>query len=318
MSEKLGKMTYYLKYKMPKTVFVWILLGVVIAIYASFFVITALFPQFDVNSLFYTPFDTNIDLGMSKSVQIKAWDYDEENGKMGVILNFSGASDYEDISYDYKVMARDKANNKIAGLEINNIYDSETYKVLMIDNVKSDFKEVAIGIDISGKGIPEIAETTASSTTPAEELPESEVEENTINLYTNFKQVNRVDSVDYKSIEDVMVRIVNKDIGIYVGEIESIKAQIKTNNTKIDNIDKSVKALNDDILYATSERVIDIREEIKGLLTTKKGIESSNTELEKQKLILETRVTDANKKIEEIKGGKLRVAQSELDTKPAA
>lgn len=314
MFEKIEKLTSYFKYRMPKTIFVWILLGVLITVYASFFVITAVSPQLDINSLFLTPLDTDVDMGLSKTLQIKAWDYDEEKGTMGVILNFSGASDYEEITYDYKVMARDKSNNKIDGLEIKNIYDSETYKVLVVSNVSGDFKEIAIGIDISGKGI-QVSET-ASSTTPTEDLPEPETIENTVNLYTNFEKVNRVDSVDYKTIEDVMIRIVNKDIETYVGEIESIKSQIKANNTKIENIDKSVKALYDDILYATSERVVEIRGEIKDLMASKKSVEESNTGLEKEKIILETRVKDANEKIQEIKDGKLKVAQSELDKQP--
>ena len=314
MFEKIEKLTSYFKYRMPKTIFVWILLGVLITVYASFFVITAVSPQLDINSLFLTPLDTDVDMGLSKTLQIKAWDYDEEKGTMGVILNFSGASDYEEITYDYKVMARDKSNNKIDGLEIKNIYDSETYKVLVVSNVSGDFKEIAIGIDISGKGI-QVSETS-SSTTPTDDLPEPETIENTVNLYTNFEKVNRVDSVDYKTIEDVMIRIVNKDIETYVGEIESIKSQIKANNTKIENIDKSVKALYDDILYATSERVVEIRGEIKDLMASKKSVEESNTGLEKEKIILETRVKDANEKIQEIKDGKLKVAQSELDKQP--
>lgn len=294
MFEKIQKLQYFIKNKMSKTVILWGILILFVAGYASFFAISAIMPEVQSSELYLTQFNEWEDAGFGRNVAVKSWDYDEDDSTMAVIISYSGAAN-QTVETEYMAMYRNK-NNQSDNIEAEAVYTSNTYNVIVINGIPSDFKEIALGV-------------TSTAETVSEE--QAEDEQSVVTLYTNFEAVDRVQDVNLNSLTDVMVRLIGNDITAYTEELEQIKALIANAEEEVDLISDTIETYNNDILYATSEEVTEIRNEILTLENQRDDLYDEIAEYENEKTVIEGRISEANEKIEEIQSGELVISETE-------
>lgn len=295
MAEKIDKIKYYVKYNMPKSIFAYIILAAIIGGYLIFIISAKLFPEVNSGNLLYTELDERIDIGFSKSVSINSWDYCENKGQMSVILNYSGTSNSGKLNYEYIAAVRSK-NGSTDNLHVEEKYKSETYQLIVINGIKDDFKEVLLKIEV----------------TPKDSHNEEDTE--STNLYTNFENVSVVNELTAGSLKDVMLRILDRDIDKYLTQIESLNDDLEDNKKKISEIDSSINGLNKDILYATADKVNDIRDQIGDLQSNKEDILNSNINIESEIKSIEAKISDINTKIGEIKNNDITISETESES----
>lgn len=297
MFEKIEKIQYFIKNKMSKTVILWGILILFIAGYASFFAISAIMPEVQSSELYLTQFNEWEDAGFGRNVAIKSWDYDEDDSTMAVIISYSGAAN-RTVDTEYMAMYRNK-NNQSENIETEAVYTSNTYNVIILQDIPSDFKEIALGVT-----------STATGTAVGEE-EQTEPEKSVVTLYTNFEAVNKVQDVNLNSLTDVMVRLLSNDISSYTEELEQTKDLIAETEEKIDLISDTIETYNNDILYATSEEVTEIRDEILTLENQRDDLYDDIAGYENEKTVVEGKISEANEKIQEIQSGDLTISETE-------
>lgn len=303
MESKIDKLKYYFKYKMPKSIFAYVLLGVIVGGYLFFAISAIFFPEVNVERLLFTDLNENVDLGFSKNVSIKSWDYCASEGRMSVILNYSGVSSSGKLEYTYTAAERSK-NNSVKELNVSEKYTSETYQLLVIDEVDNNFKEVVLRIEAKPESLEE-------PENPDEENQEKNAD---ASLYTNFEEVSVVDELADGNIKDIMLRILDKDIDNLLDQIEDLNESINTNKKRISEIDSSIEGLNKDIIYETADGVKSIRDQISRYQEQKDDILSENIEIETEIKSTEVKIRDINIKIEEITNGNIKISETEPET----
>lgn len=295
MFEKIEKLQYFIKNKMSKTLILWVILILIIAGYASFFAISAIMPEVQSSELYLTQFNEWEDAGFGRNVAVKSWDYDEDDSAMAVIISYSGAAN-QTVQTEYMAMYRNK-NNQSDSIEAEAVYTSNTYNVIILRDIPSDFKEIALGV------------TSTAETVSEEEQAENE--QSVVTLYTNFEVVDRVQDVNLNSLTDVMVRLLNGDISSYTEELEQTNSLIAETEEKIGLLSDTIETYNNDILYATSEEVTEIRNEIQDLENQRDNLYEELAEYENEKTVIEGKVSEANEKIQEIQSGNLVISETE-------
>lgn len=295
MFEKIEKLQYFIKNKMSKTLILWVILILIIAGYASFFAISAIMPEVQSSELYLTQFNEWEDAGFGRNVAVKSWDYDEDDSTMAVIISYSGAAN-QTVQTEYMAMYRNK-NNQSDSIEAETVYTSNTYNVIILRDIPSDFKEIALGV------------TSTAETVSEEEQAENE--QSVVTLYTNFEVVDRVQDVNLNSLTDVMVRLLNGDISSYTEELEQTNSLIAETEEKIGLLSDTIETYNNDILYATSEEVTEIRNEIQDLENQRDDLYEELAEYENEKTVIEGKVSEANEKIQEIQSGNLVISETE-------
>ncbi len=295
MFEKIEKLQYFIKNKMSKTLILWVILILIIAGYASFFAISAIMPEVQSSELYLTQFNEWEDAGFGRNVAVKSWDYDEDDSAMAVIISYSGAAN-QTVQTEYMAMYRNK-NNQSDSIEAEAVYTSNTYNVIILRDIPSDFKEIALGV------------TSTAETVSEEEQAENE--QSVVTLYTNFEVVDRVQDVNLNSLTDVMVRLLNGDISSYTEELEQTNSLIAETEEKIGLLSDTIETYNNDILYATSEEVTEIRNEIQDLENQRDDLYEELAEYENEKTVIEGKVSEANEKIQEIQSGNLVISETE-------
>ena len=256
------KKTLNIKNKSKNSVFVVILI-IMFFTYGFFLMSTSIFKPSE-NSLVYTKIGELSEIG-TRNFVISEWKYCENQDKMQVTLLFDTETISSEIyEYDYYSMTR-KINKKTEDNECKKIYSSNSVQVIEIENVPKDFAEVSLVINSSDKLLED----------------DENVNENII--YTNMYKVTSVDNIESKTPLEYEVDRLNYNKNSYEKEIKTIEKTIKKLTDDNKDIDKQMKELEKEKIYATSVDYEKINEQI---TSYQNQIITNNETIKEQEIII--------------------------------
>ena len=199
------------------------LLTILIAGYMFFFSSTVWMPT-NLSAQLQTPLNENVQWG-DRTLQLIRWDYCEAEQIMEVEINI------ENNSYDgknhYRYSAVDRSNEQ---LTVDTIIEDSNWIILRINNVKEEFGEVSLRLD----------------------MPENT--DNTLKLYTNVNAVNRVAELKKRDRRGYQRLSLKRKAEAYEKEIQSLEKKKQLLAEKNERMRDEVIRLQNDLFYQTEEQ----------------------------------------------------------------
>ncbi|QNM08300.1 coiled-coil domain-containing protein [Wansuia hejianensis] len=203
----------------------------------------------------------------NRTVTLLRWDYSETEHKMEVELEVENPT-FDGIN-TYEYCAIDASNSK---LNVVPILQDPDYVVLQLENVPKRWSEVSLRM-----GLPE----------------ESEDATNTVilRMYTNVRDVQRVNSLEPKSRNDYLIQRMDLQIAYYEEEIQALEQTIHEQEEYQKNAQEEIKRLTDNKKFQTEEEI----EETDRLIQTAEQKQEASEELVQQN---KDEIKEYQKKIE--------------------
>lgn len=197
--------------------------------------------------------------------RITRWQYSEQQNLMEVELSIENRNLDGKDTYNYSVATKPIAKNT----EVETIIEERNFVVLQIKNLPKDFTEISLRVGVQDNN------------------------DSLLRLYTNKKDVEYVDNIEAKTLNEYMLDKIDRDIVIYNNYIKELKTKIAENEDKIEIINDTIKDLEEDKLYQTDEEISE----------TNNSINSYSAEIERCE-------DDINAINEEIKEYELKIQKS--------
>lgn len=269
-----------------------LIICIVFAGYVFFFTTPMIF-RASKDELLSTPIDKIMNINTSHSVTVEDWQYSPEDKKMEVILSFDSTDNNPSEKYVYQVVSRNVFKSEKL-VEYNVTYQSSTFASIVINDVPSDFSEMALYVGYIDKHAEEKKtdeKTGAAYTT----------------LYTNKYVVQETREIEPMSILQLYIDKLEKNMSGFEDEIEELENENSDLEVKKQDILQRVAELKESETYMTKADAEKVEEQISSYETTYKSHESTIKSNEEKIEELEEKISDSEEKkseLEDIKAGK--------------
>ena len=233
-----------------------IILAVVIAGYAFFFLSPRIFQESKEN-LLNTEIGREVKAGSGFSVVVEDWQYCKAEQSMAVIFCFKNSNSNPSEKIEYAAVSRNGARETKA-VRCKVIYQSPTMATLTLDAVPTDFNEMAIRVKFVNKHATEDATTAL---TP--KLSESEFKEVTATVFTNVFTVTEADSIKELNVIDLYRQKIERENKALADEIKKLQGEKAGYEVTQSDILARVAELRKDEQFLTDKELEENQRQIK-------------------------------------------------------
>lgn len=231
-----------------------------------------------------TPLNETLDLRGNGKMKINKWVYDEEKEKMEIILVTNGMKDYKS-ELSFSSVTREETGKE---LPIEIVYNDNEIYVIEINDVKKDFKQLALRLHKTDKNLDQSFD---------EEFIENNKEDDLFStIYTDERKVKRK-KITEKNTSDYVIEITDNLIKDTIDDIKNEEEEIQNKEEIIEEIKKEINDLEDDLLYETVDEQVDTSNEID---TLNKDIDNYEKEIDDN----ETNIKNLESKVERLENRK--------------
>ena len=226
-----------------------------------FFLTSKTWYTYSTNQYYRTKLGQSIETPFARNFSIVSWDYSLQQKLMEVQLEVEATEINGLNSYNYVCVDR-----KLNTYEVKKIIESDTYIVLHILNIPGNWTELSLQIyqdDVNKK----------------------------CKLYTNCRDIDKVDYIESKTLEEYYIARIDVLIDNYQTKIKDIRNNIERENININNYAVLIKSYTEQLAYVNTSK----KEE----LQTK--IDDFNAEIELSKSKIETLTEELDNTFKSIK-----------------
>lgn len=227
-----------------------------------------------------TPINEELELKSNGKMTINKWVYDKNKEKMEVILITNGIKDYKN-ELSFSSVTREETNKE---LPVDVVYNDNEIYIIQIDQVKEEFKQIALRLYKHEKNTDEIFNKESNKKDKEKDIFST--------IYTDERKVE-MEEISEKNTSDYVEEVTNGLIDETESDIKNQEEEIEKKEYTIGEIDKEIEELENDLLYETVDEQVDTNHKIENL---KKEIKDYEKEIEENK----TNISNMEKKIERL------------------
>lgn len=227
-----------------------------------------------------TPINEELELKSNGKMTINKWVYDKNKEKMEVILITNGIKDYKN-ELSFSSVTREETNKE---LPVDVVYNDNEIYIIQIDQVKEEFKQIALRLYKHEKNTDEIFNKESNKKDKEKDIFST--------IYTDERKVE-MEEISEKNTSDYVEEVTNGLIDETESDIKNQEEEIEKKEYTIGEIDKEIEELENDLLYETVDEQVDTNHKIENL---KKEITDYEKEIEENK----TNISNMEKKIERL------------------
>src|SRR5699024_1940266 len=263
-----------------------------------------------------TPINEELELKSNGKMTINKWVYDKNKEKMEVILITNGIKDYKN-ELSFSSVTREETNKE---LPVDVVYNDNEIYIIQIDQVKEEFKQIALRLYKHEKNTDEIFNKESNINIIKRYKVKEEYKQIEIRNYKNEKKTDEIfnkesnkkdkekdifstiytderkvemEEISEKNTSDYVEEVTNGLIDETESDIKNQEEEIEKKEYTIGEIDKEIEELENDLLYETVDEQVDTNHKIENL---KKEIKDYEKEIEENK----TNISNMEKKIERL------------------
>src|SRR5699024_446161 len=227
-----------------------------------------------------TPINEELELKSNGKMTINKWVYDKNKEKMEVILITNGIKDYKN-ELSFSSVTREETNKE---LPVDVVYNDNEIYIIQIDQVKEEFKQIALRLYKHEKNTDEIFNKESNKKDKEKDIFST--------IYTDERKIE-MEEIKEKNTSDYVEEVTNGIIDETESDIKNQEEEIEKKEYTIGEIDKEIEELENDLLYETVDEQVDTNHKIENL---KKEIKDYEKEIEENK----TNISNMEKKIERL------------------
>lgn len=240
------------KYSVSSNKNIKLILFILIIIFGyAFFLLSNLFISGEGN-LKYTKLDEQQDFENCQ-ITINRWDYSPSQNIMEIELGIEKHDYTEKQSFSFSAVSRPENNE----LKVKKQIERNDFFIIHISEIKDNWKEISLRIDMNY----------------------NDKSSNQLKLYSNYKRINKVDSIKNMSEKDYLIKSLKTKLKSYNNHIDELNDTINKNNKNIDEYNKKIEELSGNKKYLTNSQIDEMNDNISDIYSKIDDINAENGNL---------------------------------------